>query len=425
MLDVRWARENPEALDKALSLRGEPPVSARVLELDAGRRAAQTAFQDAQSQRRDASKIIGQAKSRGEDAADAIALVSKLKEAAEAAEAAEKNLSAELDMLLSSLPNLPLDDVPYGLDESQNVEIRVVGTPREFEFEPKDHVAIGTPMGMDFDAGTKLSGARFVAMRGQMARLERALAHFMLDLHVTEHGYSEVRPPLLVRDEAMFGTGQLPKFSDDLFQTLEGRWLIPTAEVPLTNLIAGDILDPSQLPIRMTAHTPCFRSEAGAAGRDTRGMIRMHQFDKVELVSIVAPGDGVSELERMTEAAESVLKRLELPYRVVLLCSGDMGFGARKTYDIEVWLPSQNTYREISSCSFCGDFQARRMNSRVRRVSEKGTEFLETLNGSGVAVGRALVAVLENGQQSDGSVVLPDAIRPYMNGLERLIPVEA
>ena len=425
MLDVRWARENPEALDKALSLRGEPPVSARVLELDAGRRAAQTAFQDAQSQRRDASKIIGQAKSRGEDAADAIALVSKLKEAAEAAEATEKNLSAELDMLLSSLPNLPLDDVPYGLDESQNVEIRVVGAPREFEFEPKDHVAIGTPMGMDFDAGTKLSGARFVAMRGQMARLERALAHFMLDLHVTEHGYSEVRPPLLVRDEAMFGTGQLPKFSDDLFQTSEGRWLIPTAEVPLTNLIAGDILDPSQLPIRMTAHTPCFRSEAGAAGRDTRGMIRMHQFDKVELVSIVAPGDGVSELERMTEAAESVLKRLELPYRVMLLCSGDMGFGARKTYDIEVWLPSQNTYREISSCSFCGDFQARRMNSRVRRVVEKGTEFLETLNGSGVAVGRALVAILENGQQSDGSVVLPDAIRPYMNGLERLIPVEA
>jgi seryl-tRNA synthetase len=425
MLDVRWARENPEALDKALSLRGEPPVSARVLELDSGRRAAQTAFQDAQSQRRDASKIIGQAKSRGEDAADAIALVSKLKEAAEAAEATEKNLSAELDMLLSSLPNLPLDDVPYGLDESENVEIRVVGTPREFEFEPKDHVAIGTPMGMDFDAGTKLSGARFVAMRGHMARLERALAHFMLDLHVTEHGYSEVRPPLLVRDEAMFGTGQLPKFSDDLFQTSEGRWLIPTAEVPLTNLIAGDILDPAQLPIRMTAHTPCFRSEAGAAGRDTRGMIRMHQFDKVELVSIVAPGDGVSELERMTQAAESVLKRLELPYRVVLLCSGDMGFGARKTYDIEVWLPSQNTYREISSCSFCGDFQARRMNSRVRRVAEKGTEFLETLNGSGVAVGRALVAILENGQQSDGSVVLPDAIRPYMNGLERLIPVEA
>jgi seryl-tRNA synthetase len=425
MLDVRWARENPEALDKALSLRGEPPVSARVLELDAGRRAAQTAFQDAQSQRRDASKIIGQAKSRGEDAADAIALVLKLKEAAEAAEATEKNLSAELDMLLSRLPNLPLDDVPYGLDESQNVEIRVVGARREFEFEPKDHVALGTPMGMDFDAGTKLSGARFVAMRGQMARLERALAHFMLDLHVAEHGYSEVRPPLLVRDEAMFGTGQLPKFSDDLFQTSEGRWLIPTAEVPLTNLIAGDILDPSQLPIRMTAHTPCFRSEAGAAGRDTRGMIRMHQFDKVELVSIVAPGDGVSELERMTEAAESVLKRLELPYRVMLLCSGDMGFGARKTYDIEVWLPSQNTYREISSCSFCGDFQARRMNSRVRRVVEKGTEFLETLNGSGVAVGRALVAILENGQQSDGSVVLPDAIRPYMNGLERLIPVEA
>lgn len=425
MLDVRWARENPEALDKALSLRGEPPVSAKVLELDAGRRAAQTAFQDAQSQRRDASKIIGQAKSRGEDAADAILLVSKLKEAAEAAEATEKTLSAELELLLSSLPNLPLDDVPYGLDESQNVEIRVVGTPREFDFEPKDHVAIGTPMGMDFDAGTKLSGARFVAMRGQMARLERALAHFMLDLHVTEHGYSEVRPPLLVRDEAMFGTGQLPKFSDDLFQTSEGRWLIPTAEVPLTNLIAGDILDPAQLPIRMTAHTPCFRSEAGAAGRDTRGMIRMHQFDKVELVSIVAPGDGVSELERMTQAAESVLKRLELPYRVVLLCSGDMGFGARKTYDIEVWLPSQNTYREISSCSFCGDFQARRMNSRVRRVAEKGTEFLETLNGSGVAVGRALVAILENGQQSDGSVVLPDAIRPYMNGLERLIPVEA
>ena len=285
-------------------------------------------------------------------------------------------------------------------------------------------MALGSPLGMDFEVGTKLSGARFVAMRGAMARLERALAHFMLDLHVTEHGFTEVRPPLLVRDEAMFGTGQLPKFSEDLFRTTDGRWLIPTAEVPLTNMIAGEILDPAQLPIRMTAHTPCFRSEAGAAGRDTRGMIRMHQFDKVELVSLVEPGEGVSELERMTAAAEAVLKRLDLPYRTILLCTGDMGFGARKTYDLEVWLPSQETYREISSCSFCGDFQARRMNSRVRRMGEKGTLFVETLNGSGVAVGRALVAILENGQQADGSVILPKALHPYMNGLELLTPGE-
>ena len=424
MLDLRWARDNPKALDKALAMRGAAPISSRVLELDASRRLAQTEFQEAQSQRREASKLIGQAKARGDDATEALALVAKLKETAEAAEATEKRISKELDDLLAGLPNLPMDDVPFGTDESQNIEIRKVGVPREFDFKPRDHVALGSPLGMDFEVGTKLSGARFVAMRGAMARLERALAHFMLDLHVAEHGFTEVRPPLLVRDEAMFGTGQLPKFSEDLFQTTDGRWLIPTAEVPLTNMIAGEILDPAQLPIRMTAHTPCFRSEAGAAGRDTRGMIRMHQFDKVELVSIVESGEGVSELERMTAAAEAVLKHLDLPYRTVLLCTGDMGFGARKTYDLEVWLPSQETYREISSCSFCGDFQARRMNARVRRVGEKGTVFVETLNGSGVAVGRALVAILENGQQADGSVILPKALHPYMNGLERLTPGE-
>ncbi len=424
MLDVRWARDNPEALDKALAMRGAAPISSKVLELDGSRRIAQTEFQEAQSQRREASKLIGQAKARGEDATEALALVASLKETAEAAEATEKRISKELDDLLAGLPNLPMDDVPFGVDESQNIEIRKVGVPREFDFKPRDHVALGSPLGMDFEVGTKLSGARFVAMRGAMARLERALAHFMLDLHVAEHGFTEVRPPLLVRDEAMFGTGQLPKFSEDLFRTTDGRWLIPTAEVPLTNMIAGEILDPAQLPIRMTAHTPCFRSEAGAAGRDTRGMIRMHQFDKVELVSIVESGEGVSELERMTAAAEAVLKHLDLPYRTVLLCTGDMGFGARKTYDLEVWLPSQETYREISSCSFCGDFQARRMNARVRRIGEKGTVFVETLNGSGVAVGRALVAILENGQQADGSVILPKVLHPYMNGLELLTPGE-
>ncbi len=425
MLDVRWARENPEALDAALARRGAAGVSAELLALDAERRAAQTRFQDAQSQRREASKAIGQAKARGEDAAEAIAAVAALKDAAEAAEQTEKAAAAALDELLAGLPNLPREDVPDGLDESANALARKVGEPRKFNFAPKDHIALGEPLGLDFQAGAKLSGARFVVMRGQAARLERALAQFMLDLHTTEHGYQEVRPPLLVRNEAMYGTGQLPKFAEDLFRTTDDRWLIPTAEVPLTNLVAGEILDPEALPIRVTAHTPCFRSEAGAAGRDTRGMIRMHQFDKVELVSIVAPGEADAELERMTQAAGAVLERLELPYRVMTLCAGDMGFGARKTYDLEVWLPGQEAYREISSCSECGDFQARRMDARVRRREGKGTDFVHTLNGSGVAVGRALVAVLENGQQEDGAIRLPEALRPYLGGLEYLRPGEA
>lgn len=420
MLDVRWVRDNPADLDAALARRGAEPASARVLELDARRRDAQTRFQDAQNQRKTASKAIGQAKARGEDAAAAIAAVADLKSSAEAAEQEERAAAAELDSLLATLPNPPEADVPDGPDESANRHVRTEGAPRNFEFEPKDHVALGEPLGMDFAAGAKLSGARFVAMRGQMARLERALAQFMLDLHVERHGYAEIRPPILVREEAMFGTGQLPKFAEDSFRTTDGRWLIPTAEVPLTNLVAGEILAPSDLPMRMVAHTPCFRSEAGSAGRDTRGMIRMHQFDKVELVSIVAPGEAAAELERMTAAAEAVLQALELPYRVMLLSTGDMGFGARKTYDLEVWLPGQAAYREISSCSECGDFQARRMNARVRRAEGKGADFVHTLNGSGVAVGRALLALLENHQNEDGSIAVPTALRPYLGGRDAI-----
>lgn len=425
MLDVRWVREHPDELDAALKRRGVEPVSARVVEIDARRRSAQTRFQEAQNQRKTASKAIGQAKARGEDAADAIAAVADLKSAAEAAEHEERAAAAELETLLATLPNLAKPEVPEGADEAANAHVRSVGEPRQFNFEPKDHVALGEPLGMDFAAGVKLAGARFVAMRGQMARLERALAQFMLDLHIENHGYAEVRPPVLVREDAMYGTGQLPKFAEDSFKTTDDRWLIPTAEVPLTNLVAGEILDPADLPLRMVAHTPCFRSEAGSAGRDTRGMIRMHQFDKVELVSVVAPGAAEAELERMTGAAEAVLNALELPYRVMLLSTGDMGFGARKTYDLEVWLPTQDAYREISSCSDCGDFQARRMNARVRRAEGKGSEFVHTLNGSGVAVGRALLAILENHQNQDGSIAVPEALRPYLGGRDLIAAGDA
>lgn len=422
MLDLRWARENPDELDAALAKRGAPPVAAEVLALDARRRDAQTRFQESQSARKTASKAIGKAKAKGEDATDAMAAVADMKTAADAAEQEERAAASALDELLAGLPNPPMDDVPEGPDEAANALVRTVGDIPEFSFQPKDHIALGEPLGMDFQAGVKLSGARFVTMRGQMARLERALAQFMLDLHVTEHGYEEVRPPILVRSEAMYGTGQLPKFAEESFRTTDDRWLIPTAEVPMTNLVAGEILSPGDLPRRTVAHTPCFRSEAGAAGRDTRGMIRMHQFDKVELVSIVQPGESVAELERMTTAAETVLQRLELSYRVVLLSTGDMGFGAAKTYDLEVWLPSQETYREISSCSMCGQFQARRMNARVKRSEGKGADFVETLNGSGVAVGRALVAVLENGQEADGAIRIPAALQPYLGGLDVLRP---
>ena len=361
--------------------------------------------------------------------------VADLKEAIQTGEVEEKAIDAKLTAALAEIPNLPRDDVPEGPDETGNVEVRRVGTPPTFSFAPKQHFELGEALGlMDFETAAKLSGSRFVVLKGQMARLERALAAFMLDLHTGEFGYTEVAPPILVRDEAMFGTAQLPKFEEDQFEALDGaaakafkggeavanrRWLIPTAEVPLTNLVRESIVDEAQLPIRVTAHTPCFRAEAGAAGRDTRGMIRQHQFAKVEMVSITTPEQSGEELERKTACAEEVLKRLGLAYRTMLLCTGDMGFASRKTYDIEVWLPGQDAYREISSCSVCGDFQARRMNARYRPKDGK-PEFVHTLNGSGLAVGRTLIAVLENYQQEDGSVIIPQALVPYMGGVERI-----
>ncbi len=419
MFDIRWIRDNPEDFDRGLRRRGLDPQSQAVLELDSRRRGLQTTAQEMLARRNDASKRIGQAKKAGEDAQALIDEVADLKSRIAAAEQEERALAAELEVLLAALPNTPADEVPDGADESANVEVRRVGEPPAFDFEPREHDAIGEALGlMDFEAAARLSGARFVVLKGALARLERALADFMLDVQTREHGYTEVSPPLLVRDEALFGTAQLPKFGDDLFRTGDGRWLIPTAEVPLTNLAMDSILDESALPRRYTALTPCFRSEAGAAGKDTRGMIRQHQFWKVELVSIVHPDRSEDEHERMTACAEDILKRLGLPYRVVVLSSGDMGFAARKTYDIEVWLPGQGRYREISSCSNCGDFQARRMKARFRPEGEKGTRFVHTLNGSGLAVGRALIAVLENGQRADGGVVVPEALRPYMGGLE-------
>jgi seryl-tRNA synthetase len=417
MLDIRWIRDDPAAFDQALARRGMDAASESVLSLDRDRRAAQTRFQELQQRRNDVSKRVGQAKSKGEDAAPLIAEVGRLKDDVQAVEEEERALGKRLDEMLAAFPTAPADDVPVGPDESANVEIRRVGEPRAFDFTPLDHVAVGEKLGlMDFERASKLSGARFVVLSGPLARMERALAAFMLDIHTREFGYTEVAPPLLVRDDALFGSGQLPKFADDLFRTEEGFWLIPTAEVPLANLVAGEILDEEALPLRFTAATPCFRSEAGSAGRDTRGMIRQHQFTKVELISVTAPEQSDAEQERMTGAAETVLQRLGLPYRVVTLCTGDMGFAARRTFDIEVWLPGQGAYREISSCSTCGDFQARRMNARARRKGEKGTRFVHTLNGSGLAVGRTMVAILENYQQADGSVVVPEALRPYLGG---------
>ena len=419
MFDPKWIRDNPELFDKGLARRGLAPQSAEVLRLDAERRARQTALQEMQQRRNELSKRIGAAKGRGEDASQMMAEVAFLKEAMQEAEAAEQEAGAALNRLLESIPNLPAPDVPDGPDETANQELRRVGEPPELGFPAKQHFEIGEGLGlMDFEAAAKLSGARFVVLKGALARLERALAAFMLDLHTREFGYTEVLPPYLVRDNAVFGTGQLPKFGEDLFLTREGYWLIPTAEVPLTNLVADEILDEDSLPLRLTAYTPCFRSEAGAAGKDTRGMIRQHQFSKVELVSIAHPDRSAEEHERMTACAEEVLKRLGLAYRVVVLSTGDMGFAAEKTYDIEVWLPGQGTYREISSCSNCGEFQARRMKARFRRAGEKGTRFVHTLNGSGLAVGRTLVALLETYQQVDGSVVLPEVLRPYMGGIE-------
>ncbi|HIJ37767.1 MAG TPA: serine--tRNA ligase [Rhodospirillaceae bacterium] len=423
MHDIRFIREKPAFFDKALARRGLGSVALQLAELDQRRRAAQTAFQEMQAKRNEASRQIGEVKKQGGDAAAQLAEVAALKEALGTAEIQEKALGKEIDDLLMGIPNLPADDVPDGKDETANVELRRNGKPPVFSFAPLEHDAIGERLGlMDFGAAAKLSGARFVVLKGALARLERALAAFMLDLHTGENGYTEINPPFLVRDEALFGTGQLPKFGEDLFRANTGHWLIPTAEVPLTNLVQGEIVDEAQLPLRMTALTPCFRSEAGAAGRDTRGMIRQHQFSKVELVSIAHPDASAAEHERMTACAEMVLQRLGLPYRVMALCCGDMGFSAMKTYDIEVWLPGQNCYREISSCSNCGDFQARRMNARFRGAGDKGTRFVHTLNGSGLAVGRTLVAILENYQQSDGAVLVPEALRPYMGGLDRIVP---
>jgi seryl-tRNA synthetase len=417
MFDVKAIRDDPSAFDAGMARRGLGPQAQAILAIDQERRRAVAETQALQERRNAASKRIGAAKAKGEDAATLVAEVAELKSRMQAGEDEVRELDAELERALAALPNLPAADVPDGADETANVEVRRGGTPRAFDFAAREHFEIGEALGqMDFESAARMSGSRFVVLSGALAQLERALATFMLDLQTGEHGYREVRPPYLVRDAAMFGTGQLPKFADDLFATQDGFWLIPTAEVPLTNLVREQILDEAALPMRVCAYTPCFRAEAGAAGKDTRGMIRVHQFDKVELVSVTVPEDSDEELERMTSCAEAVLKRLDLAYRVVLLSSGDMGFAARKTYDLEVWLPGQGRYREISSCSNCGDFQARRMGARFRPAESKGTRFPHTLNGSGLAVGRALVALLETYQNADGTVTVPEALRPYMGG---------
>ncbi len=424
MLDLKWIRENPEALDAAQARRGAAAVAAAVLDLDKRHRAVTTELQTLQSRRNEVSKQIGAVKGKGGDAGPLMAEVAAIKEKMAELEAAEKSHGEDLRELLLTIPNVVDPAVPAGRDESANVEVRKWGTPRALNFAAKDHADIGAGLGlMDFDQAAVISGARFVVLKGALARLERAIAQLMLDTHTAENGYTEVNPPLLVKDSALVGTGQLPKFGAELFHTTAGLYLIPTAEVSLTNLAAERILDGARLPLRMTAFTPCFRSEAGAAGKDTRGMIRNHQFEKVELVSITAPEDSEAELERMTGCAEGILRKLELPYRVIALCTGDIGFGAIRTYDLEVWLPGQDTYREISSCSNTGDFQARRMNARYRPAGEtKGTRFVHTLNGSALAVGRTLVAVLENHQQQDGSVRVPAALKPYMGGLDLIVP---
>ena len=425
MHDIRLIRDDPQAFDVGLARRGLEPLSPEILAADAALRALQTDIQAALARRNEASKLIGQAMAAGDkDKAEALkAEVAELKGTLPAREEEEREQLAALHDRLAALPNLPADDVPDGADEAGNVEISRWGTPRSFDFTPQEHADFAPALGLDFETAAKMSGARFAFLKGPMARLERALGQFMLDKQTVEAGYSECATPLLVRDDAAFGTTQLPKFREDLFQTTDGLWLISTSEMSLTNAVREEILAEAELPIRMTALTPCFRSEAGSAGRDTRGYIRQHQFWKVELVSITRPEDSDAELERKTRAAETILEALELPYRKMLLCAGDMGFAARKTYDLEVWLPGQNAYREISSCSNCGDFQARRMNTRFRRADAKGNEFVHTLNGSGLAVGRTLVAILENYQQADGSVDIPAALLPYMGGITRLTPL--
>lgn len=455
MHDIRQIRDNPEAFDEGLRKRGLAPMSGEVLARDAELRALLVRLQTAQARRNEASKLIGQAKAK-KDEAQAQALMAEvagLKDEIQKGEEEERRLQGAVNDFLAAIPNLPASDVPVGADETANVEIRRFGDKPRFNFKPKEHFDLGEGLGqMDFEAAARMSGARFVVLKSQLARLERAIAQFMLDLHTEQArennpserleigGYTEVSPPLLVRDHTMFGTTQLPKFFEDQFaahaaSALEGDakftrtigdpnryWLIPTAEVPLTNLVREQVLDEKELPFRFTAFTPCFRAEAGAAGRDTRGMIRMHQFSKVELVSITTADQSLAEHERMTVCAQEVLKRLNLHHRVIVLSTGDMGFGAKKTYDIEVWLPGQDAFREISSCSNCGDFQARRMNARYRPQGEKSNRFVHTLNGSGLAVGRTLVAVLENYQQADGSILIPEALRPYMGGLDRITP---
>lgn len=429
MHDIRFIRDFPDAFDAALAKRGLGPLSAEITALDSKRRALQTELQAMQSRRNEASKQIGALKSKGEDASALIDEVAEIKAQAPAKEAEEAQLADALSEHLMGLPNILDDSVPQGDDEDDNALIRTVGDKPSYSFTPQDHVSLGEGLGqMDFAKAAKLSGARFVVLKGQLARLERALAALMLDTHTMEFGYSETLPPAIVNTQTMTGTGQLPKFAEDLYRVEDDKWLIPTAEVPLTNLVADSITDAASLPIRMTAYTPCFRAEAGSAGRDTRGMIRQHQFSKVEMVSVVAPEESAAELERMTGCAEAILQKLGLHYRVMKLCSGDTGFSAQQTYDIEVWLPGQDEgrgqYREISSCSNCGPFQARRMKARMRREAGGDTEFLHTLNGSGLALGRTMIAVLENGQQEDGTILLPEALHAYM-GTDKLVPLEA
>ena len=423
MHDLKWIRENSAAFDAALARRGLPPQAEAIIELDARRRAAQTTFQELQARRNEASKQIGILKKDGKNADELMAEVATLKDSIPAAEEEDRALGARIEAALSIIPNLPAADVPQGADENDNVEIKRWGDIPKFAFTPQPHEAIGAKLGMmDFEAAAKLSGARFVVLRGALARMERALAAFMLDYHTLENGYTEVASPVLVKEDALYGTGQLPKFAEDLFRTTGSHWLIPTAEVTLTNLVADSILDETALPIRMTAQTACFRSEAGSAGRDTTGMIRQHQFQKVEMVSIAHPDQSAEEHERMTRGAETILERLGLAYRRILLCTGDMGFSSNKTFDLEVWFPSQDRYREISSCSNCGEFQARRMKARFKGAGDKNTRHVHTLNGSGLAVGRTMIAIMENYQQADGSVVIPEALRPYMGGLTVIAP---
>ncbi len=419
MLDIKAIREDAHAFDAGIARRGLEPMAADLIEIDKRRREAQTTAQELQTRRNELSKIIGQKKSQGEDTDAEMKEVAESKDAQAEAEAAVKKAGDKLDEILSEIPNIPADDVPEGADEDDNLELRKWGELKDLGFDAKEHFDLGEALGqMDFKTAAKMSGARFVVLSGALARMERALSAFMLDLHTNENGYTEVNPPALVRDNALYGTGQLPKFEEDLFKMEEGFYLIPTAEVPLTNIVANEVMDEDYLPRRYTAMTWCFRSEAGSAGKDTRGMIRQHQFTKVEMVAVTKPEDSEEEHEHMTACAEEVLKRLELPYRVVSLCTGDLGFSAHKTYDIEVWLAGQRRYREISSVSNCGDFQARRMKARYRPNEGKGTIHVHTLNGSGLAVGRTLIAIMEDYQQEDGSIIVPEALRPYMSGLE-------